>query len=288
MPTEIGRTPWIDDDGSGTTGTVLNNAIKTELYNQIDTALAATDTANLPGVSVVATGGAITSLPIPSGTGDLVIFLTHATGGTIQGITPGINGQRVTIYVLGTGTFSFAQLSATCPGTHRCVNVATSAPTSIAGESGMVQYVYEGSAYQVWRMVGHEQGGWVTAPFSAANFTANTGTWTVEAGDVMICRYRLSGRTLTIAIYINTSSTAGGPNNLQIGNAAYGGFTINDSNVPALFSNRASKCLDSGGIVDAQINSYGNMIYFVKLSLAAWAASTDAVLVNGQITVEVN
>lgn len=36
----ITRTPWIDDDGSGTYGTVINNAEKTLLYNQIDTALA--------------------------------------------------------------------------------------------------------------------------------------------------------------------------------------------------------------------------------------------------------
>jgi hypothetical protein len=36
----IARTPWIDDDGSGTTGTVINNAEKTLLYNQIDAALA--------------------------------------------------------------------------------------------------------------------------------------------------------------------------------------------------------------------------------------------------------
>jgi len=36
----ITRTPMIDDDGSGTTGTVINNAWKQELYNQIDGALA--------------------------------------------------------------------------------------------------------------------------------------------------------------------------------------------------------------------------------------------------------
>jgi len=40
MAVTITRTPWIDDDGTGTTGTVLNNAIKTELYGQIDAALA--------------------------------------------------------------------------------------------------------------------------------------------------------------------------------------------------------------------------------------------------------
>lgn len=34
----ITRTAMVDDDGSGTTGTVLNNAWKQELYNQIDAA----------------------------------------------------------------------------------------------------------------------------------------------------------------------------------------------------------------------------------------------------------
>jgi hypothetical protein len=32
----ITRTPWIDDDGTGTTGTIINNAEKQLLYNQID------------------------------------------------------------------------------------------------------------------------------------------------------------------------------------------------------------------------------------------------------------
>lgn len=34
----ITRTPMIDDDGSGTTGTIINNAWKQELYSQIDAA----------------------------------------------------------------------------------------------------------------------------------------------------------------------------------------------------------------------------------------------------------
>jgi hypothetical protein len=40
MAVTITRTPWIDDDGTGTTGTVINNAVKTSLYNEIDGALA--------------------------------------------------------------------------------------------------------------------------------------------------------------------------------------------------------------------------------------------------------
>ena len=40
MAVTIVRTNWIDDDGTGTTGTVLNSALHTTLYNEIDTALA--------------------------------------------------------------------------------------------------------------------------------------------------------------------------------------------------------------------------------------------------------
>jgi hypothetical protein len=40
MPVTIVRTPIVDDDHSGTTGTSLDNAWKQELYGQIDQALA--------------------------------------------------------------------------------------------------------------------------------------------------------------------------------------------------------------------------------------------------------
>jgi hypothetical protein len=39
MPHPITRTSWIDDDGTGTTGTIINNAEKQTLYNQIDAAI---------------------------------------------------------------------------------------------------------------------------------------------------------------------------------------------------------------------------------------------------------
>jgi hypothetical protein len=40
MAVTITRSVWIDDDGTGTTGTVINQALHTTLYNEIDTALA--------------------------------------------------------------------------------------------------------------------------------------------------------------------------------------------------------------------------------------------------------
>jgi hypothetical protein len=58
----ITRTPIVDDDGSGKTGTVLDNAWKQELYNQIDAATPAAgvwqavpfNAANFSGATVTA------------------------------------------------------------------------------------------------------------------------------------------------------------------------------------------------------------------------------------------
>src|SRR5262245_59454993 len=44
MAATITRTPMIDDDGTGQTGTILNNSWKQELYGQIDAALASVAT----------------------------------------------------------------------------------------------------------------------------------------------------------------------------------------------------------------------------------------------------
>jgi hypothetical protein len=58
MAVTISRTAWTDDDGTGTTGTVINNAVKTELYDQIDAALVSVDNpANLSSSVPVNKGG---------------------------------------------------------------------------------------------------------------------------------------------------------------------------------------------------------------------------------------
>ena len=46
----ITRTAWTDDDGTGTTGTIINNAVKTELYDQIDAVIQGVWTAFTPTV----------------------------------------------------------------------------------------------------------------------------------------------------------------------------------------------------------------------------------------------
>jgi hypothetical protein len=73
MAVTITRTNWIDDDGTGTTGTVINNAVKTSLYNEIDGALAK--------VAQLAGGNTFTGNQTMSGT----VLMINATANPLVG-----------------------------------------------------------------------------------------------------------------------------------------------------------------------------------------------------------
>lgn len=73
----IGRTAWTDDDGSGTTGTVVNNAAKTALYDQIDAVIASIVSATTTLNATVVTSS-LTSL------GNLAGNVHINTAGTYQ------------------------------------------------------------------------------------------------------------------------------------------------------------------------------------------------------------
>lgn len=59
-------------------------------------------------------------------------------------------------------------------------------------------------------------GHWIDVPFSAANFSANTGSWTVAAGQVTYA-YALVGRSCSVSLYLtNATSVSGSPTTLKI------------------------------------------------------------------------
>ena len=51
-------------------------------------------------------------------------------------------------------------------------------------------------------------GVWTAAPYNAGDFTASSGTWTVDAGDVSVLRYTRIGKTLTVAINLANTTTS--------------------------------------------------------------------------------
>jgi len=102
MAVTITRTPWIDDDGSGTTGTVLNNAVKTYLYTQIDAALA--KVAQLVGGNTFTGNQAVVGNLSVTGYGQFVQSVTGAQLVTIQ--NQAIGASNYTALNLGNDTGS--------------------------------------------------------------------------------------------------------------------------------------------------------------------------------------
>jgi Chaperone of endosialidase len=101
MAVTITRTPWIDDDGTGTTGTVINNAVKTDLYNQIDGALAK--------VAQLAGGNSFTGAQAMAGMLTVGSAFTVTQAGAVLVNTPtALVNAIVSIAVDGTVAPSFA------------------------------------------------------------------------------------------------------------------------------------------------------------------------------------
>jgi hypothetical protein len=99
----IPRSPIIDDDGSGTTGTVIDNAWKQELYNQIDSVVAPGGTnigywfdvpfnaANFFGYSGMVFSVTAANVPLNRYTviGKTLIWTVNITAGSLSG-TPNV------------------------------------------------------------------------------------------------------------------------------------------------------------------------------------------------------
>lgn len=127
-------------------------------------------------------------------------------------------------------------------------------------------------------------GEWTAPAFSAGNFTASTGSWTVDSGDVATYTYTLVGKTITVVFEINATDVSATPASLNI--AIPGGFS-------AARSTRALvQVSDAGGAVTtgvARVQATGTVIE-VQSTIAggAWATtSADDTLIRGQITFEI-
>jgi hypothetical protein len=130
----------------------------------------------------------------------------------VQGIKAGYQGQRVRFLNVGTAQVDFICASPSAAAPDRLFNFAISGATSIAptnSTGGTVEYEYD-TAIAGWRLVHHEQGGWIAPPFNAADYNGDGGTtWTVTAGGVARCAYYLQGRMLRVQLQIGPTTVGG-------------------------------------------------------------------------------
>ena len=238
--------------------------------------------ANLFNVSTITSTGnqvAVTT------SGVTTIRCNNATLLTIQGLVAGVAGQRVRIVSVGAGQVDLAHQNAGAADADKLINFATSASSSLAAGVGWAEYEYDATTAR-WRMVAHEQGAWITPTFAAGNFTGATDmTWTVDEADVLTYAYYLKGRTISVAVQVQTSDVGGTPNaNLQA--AIPGGFTA------AKGTHSVGVAIDAGAA-----NVFGRITVAASATViqfknsagsTAWTGTTsDNTGVFGEITFEV-
>jgi len=229
-PPTITRTPIIDDDGSLTVGTVFENAWKQEFYGQIDAALGGTYSGAVDqsfGFRYLALSNQdYGEIAIPDLKSYEVIYLyNHTIPITIHSVSTNgaIRTGQIIVFVgnVNIPAVRFAHLS-TVQGNAalRFTNIATSAPTPIAG-GGYAFYLYNGAT---WILVQHDQGEWLTGLYAASNFSAaGGGTWVVDPADV-VTRYQIRGKTLHAQFVLQQTTITGAPGGLYMARHAFGGF----------------------------------------------------------------
>jgi hypothetical protein len=220
----------------------------------------------------------------PGLSGNTIVRCNNATLLTITGLAGGVDGQHVKFESIGAGQVDFAPQNTGSTAANRQINFAgssgTLAPTSLAAGSGFAEVVYDGTSAR-WRLTQHEQGAWITPTYAGANYTAQTGTWTVDSADVTTQAYYLKGRTLTVAFNFVTTSVSATPTSLNILNPAWGGFTSAKAIIGAQVYSDNSAAFAMGYVA-----TLGTVLTVNKIT-GTWAIATNTTSANGQITFEV-
>jgi len=127
-------------------------------------------------------------------------------------------------------------------------------------------------------------GDWVNIPYNAGFFVGGGFAWTVEAADVVTYAYSLVGKTMTITVYVQTTSLAGAANSLQV--ALPAGYT------GAAFAAGSAYLSDNGVVVPAvwRVSPASSVILFGKNHTfnAAFTASTNLTAVAATMSFQVN
>jgi hypothetical protein len=214
--------------------------------------------------------------------GDTLLLCNNASGVILTGFAAGYDGQHLLVVSNGAAAVALSHQNVGSAAANRLINIVVSNDTPLAAGKGTAEYVYSRAAAR-WLMVAAEQGAWIVQTYAAGDYTANAGTWTVDVSDVVTFAYRLSGRSLTVGFYLNTTSTgAGMGSDLQI--KIPGGFVANQTlEMPTHTGDN-----NASAIGLAVIASSGTQIILRKIDSSAWTSSvTNLTYVRGGLTFEV-
>jgi hypothetical protein len=214
----------------------------------------------------------------PGLVGDTFVFWAGVADATITGIAGGTVGQMFGVKNTGTKICYFSHQDAGSAAGNKLVNIVTSGITPIA-PGGVAWFMHDGTA---WQLIAHQQGGPITVPFAAGNFTSDAGTWTVIAANQIAYSYQLAGRLLTLIVDIERTSVAGGPAQLRV--AIPNGYTVSAG------FNYIGEVVDNGTTRVSSLASgagLGYVKFFADIFGAAWANSAANSFIAGTAIFEV-
>jgi hypothetical protein len=179
----ITRTAWVDDDGTGTTGTIINNAEKQALYNQIDASAAFVNQQNS-----FAADQSITK------SGPALVFADTSAPANARNFVVANAGQR--FYVQAVSDAYAVQAT----------------PLQLYRDGGMSVGT---NIYEQGRTtpLGH----WIAVPFNAGQFNGYSATWTVAPENVYVNRYTIVGRMVTWTLSLYNTGLSGPTSQLYLG-----------------------------------------------------------------------
>lgn len=163
-------------------------------------------------------------------------------------------------------------------GNGRDIDVSSGTGNVIMGEFGTSGLIDGGTDTRLVQT----GAGWATVAFNAANFTATGGgTWTVQSADQLVFRYMVVGKTMRIALRLDTTSVSGTVTFLNV--AIPGGFS-------SAFG-LSAPCIiyDNNGAVPGHGEAVflGNVIRLGKGDGPAFSASTNLTYMRMMLTFEI-
>lgn len=131
-----------------------------------------------------------------------------------------------------------------------------------------------------------EMGAWITPAFSGGIFSAATGTWVVEASDVLVWAYALVGKMMTVCFGFDSTSLIGGPS-AYLEMTIPGGFSANMRTevVTRVFNNSPSAAVPGVATVFGSYNQI--RLSPIQSSGGTFLTGSNLISVFGQITFEI-
>jgi hypothetical protein len=208
----------------------------------------------------------------------LQLRLNNASLLQLTGFSAGVDGDVIDIISVGTGQVDLIHENGGSSAANRLANLATSGITSLSPGKGHARYIYDGTNSR-WRLILHEQGAWIVRSYQASDFTASTGTWTVDSGDLLSFSSWLRGKTITVQWAIQTSSISSTPGFLNI--LIPQGFT----SVRGTFN--MGLLIDNGSKVACFIDQASDKLRIFRMDLGNLSVSVNLTEAYGEVTFEV-